>query len=53
MAGISELKNKILNGAGPKLINGEKSSSLLLTELIIAYVNNINNEGIPNIISAW
>ena len=40
--GIAVLKNKIMNGAGPKIINGEKTNSLMLTELIIAYVNNIN-----------
>lgn len=53
LAGVSTLKNKIMSGAGPKMINGEKTNSLILTELIIAYVNDINNKGIPNIISAW
>lgn len=51
--GVAQLKQKIFLNAVPKNINGQPVNSLVFTELLENYVDAINNNGIPNITSAW
>ena len=53
MDGVAQLKAKIMNNAIPKVINGQPVNSLIFAELLSTYVEAINNNGIPNITSAW
>lgn len=53
MDGVAQLKAKIMNNAVPKVINGQPLNSLVFAELLSTYVEAINNNGIPNITSAW
>jgi hypothetical protein len=47
------LKNKIYKEAKPKKINGKKLTGAALADLILEFVNSINNGAVPNINNAW
>ena len=35
------------------MIKGEAMNSIMLTEMVISYTNTMNEDGVPNITSAW
>ena len=53
MEGVNNLRNKILNSATPKVMNGEPLTTQTLGLMIQAYVDSINKGAIPNILTAW
>ena len=46
---ITQLRNKILKRAKPKILNGKQMSGRMLLELCQAYTDAINGGSVPNI----
>ena len=50
---LSELKALVFSSLNPKMLNGEYLNGSMFASMVEAYVNAINDGGVPTISSAW